>query len=1182
MPFFYWERGKMLSCLKEPLSEYREYSQALEAIEKGMLPLRITGATPLQRLHFAQALSDNVSFRVIITYNDLQARKMAENYRLFDEDVLFYPAKDFIFYQSDIQGKQLVRERMKVIERLISGKGGTVITTIDAGMDERLPFKRFKDAVIKIDESSEIDLKKLEKQLAFMGYERTPKTENEGEFSIQGGIIDIFPMNAQNPFRVELWGDDIDTIRSFDPVSQRSIEKVDGFCVYPASESLFTKEEIEGGIKKLKNEAKELSDKLRSEMKTEEAARLVRQVKELEENISFAFYAVNLDSYILSFTKQTECLFDCFPEDTVFFMDEPARVIEHGEAVDLEYSESMKHRLEKGYVLPSQIRAVKSSREVLASLQKKKLVLLSTLSGSTPIREKARFDLTVKPVNTYRSDFNLLTKDVASYKKLGYRIIIVTGSRTRGARLAKDLTDYDIPAFFTENKTRNAAPGEVMIIYGQLTGGFEYPLIKFAVISESDIFGTKKTLKRSDRTKDKRKLLDFNQLKPGDYVIHENHGLAIYRGLFEIESDHVKKDYIKLEYAGNGKLYIPVTNLDMLQKYSEGGNEDKKPKLASLNSKEWTNTKARVKADINKIAEELVELYAKRQSFKGFAFSKDNVWQTEFEELFPYEETADQLRAIEETKADMESDRIMDRLVCGDVGYGKTEIAIRAAFKAVQDSKQVAILVPTTILAQQHYNTLTQRLQNFPVTVDMLSRFRTKKEQTETLKRLKSGELDIVIGTHRLLSKDVVFKNLGLLIVDEEQRFGVTHKEKIKQLKTSVDVLTLSATPIPRTMHMSLVGIRDMSVLDEPPVDRMPIQTYVLEHNDELIREAISRELARGGQVYYVHNRITGIEDVAARLSAALPDAVVAYAHGRMQERQLEKIMVAFIAGEIDVLISTTIIETGMDISNVNTMIIDDADRFGLAQLYQLRGRVGRSNRTAYAFLMYRKDKILREEAEKRLAAIREFTELGAGVKIAMRDLEIRGAGNLLGERQSGHMSIVGYDLYCKMLADAVKKLKGEETEKDFETSVDMEVDAFIPAAYISNEMVRLDIYKKIAQIENEEDLSDLTDELTDRYGDMPEEVNTLLYSSLIRALANKVYVTDLKQRGGNLELVMFNEAKLDVARFAEFIQYFRGGCRLMPGTNPVFRFKIAAGEKKKLIKGIIFILTKMQSLLQE
>ncbi|MBR0132382.1 MAG: transcription-repair coupling factor [Lachnospiraceae bacterium] len=1170
----------MLSCLKEPLSEYREYSQALEAIEKGMLPLRITGATPIQRLHFAQALSDNVSFRVIITYNDLQARKMAESYRLFDEDVLFYPAKDFIFYQSDIQGRQLVRERMKVIERLISGKGGTIITTIDAGMDERLPFKRFKDAVIKIDESSEIDLKKLEKQLGFMGYERAAKTESEGEFSIQGGIIDIYPMNAENPYRVELWGDEIDTIRSFDPVSQRSIEKVDGFSVYPACESLFTKEEIEGGLKKLKKEAKELSDKLRDEMKTEEAARLLRQVKELEENLSFAFYAVNLDSYILSFTKQTESLFDCFPEGTIYFMDEPARVTEHGEAVDLEYSESMKHRLEKGYVLPSQIKAVRSSKEVISVLAKKPLVLLSTLSGSTQIKEKAKFDLTVKSINTYRSDFALLTKDVASYKKLGYRTIIVTGSRTRGARLAKDLTDYDIPAFFTESKTRTAAPGEVMIVYGQLPGGFEYPLIKFVVISESDIFGTKKQIKKSDHTKDKKKLLDFNQLKPGDYVIHENHGLAIYRGLFEIESDHVKKDYIKLEYAGNGKLYIPVTNLDMLQKYSDGGNEDKKPKLASLNSQEWNKTKYRVKADINKIAEELVELYAKRQSFKGFAYSKDNVWQQEFEELFPYEETADQLRAIEDTKADMESDRIMDRLVCGDVGYGKTEIAIRAAFKAVQDSKQVAILVPTTILAQQHYNTLLQRLQNFPVTVDMLSRFRTKKEQSETLKKLKSGELDIVVGTHRLLSTDVVFKNLGLLIVDEEQRFGVTHKEKIKQLKTSVDVLTLSATPIPRTMHMSLVGIRDMSVLDEPPVDRMPIQTYVLEHNDELIREAISRELARGGQVYYVHNRITGIEDVAARLSAALPDANIAFAHGRMQERQLEKIMVSFIAGEIDVLISTTIIETGMDISNVNTMIIDDADRFGLAQLYQLRGRVGRSNRTAYAFLMYRKDKILREEAEKRLAAIREFTELGAGVKIAMRDLEIRGAGNLLGERQSGHMSIVGYDLYCKMLAEAVKKLKGEEVESDFETSVDMEVDAFIPANYISNEMVRLDIYKKIAQIENDEDLSDLTDELTDRYGDMPEEVNTLLYSSLIRALAKKVYVTDLKQRGSNLELVMFNEARLDVAKFAEFINYYRGACRLMPGTNPVFRFKIQTGDKKKLIKGIISILTKMQSLL--
>lgn len=1171
----------MLKTFIEPLNEYREFAEAAEALKKGKTPIRLTGCIEGQKWHFCQALSDSCKYRVIITYSDLQARKLVEQYRLFDENVLYYPAKDLIFFQADLQGRELIKERMRVIENLIAGRSCTVVTTLDAGMDRRLSFERFKNAAVKIDGSSMIDTKAFEKKLVSLGYERTAKVENEGEFSIQGGIIDIYPVNRELPVRIELWGDEIDTIRSFDPSSQRSIEMTDEVMLYPVTENIYTKEELEKGLSKLKKEAKKVSDKLRAEFKTEEAARTLRQVSELAENLEYAFYAVNLDSYITSFAAETVCFFDYFPEDeTIFFVDEPARTAEHGESVDLEYRESMTSRLEKGYVLPSQIAAVGTAKEVLARLSGLRLVLVSTLSGSSPIKEKQHFDITAKSINSYSSDFSALANDVAAYRKRGYRIIIVSGSRTRAERVAKDLGDYEIPAFYTEKKDRVAAPGEVMVIYGRLPKGFEYPLIKFVVISETDIFGTKRqNTTRRKKDVDKKKLLEFNELKNGDYVIHENHGLAIFRGLTSIESDGIKKDYIKLEYAGSGKLYIPVTALDMIQKYS-GGGEEKKLKLASLNSPEWKNTKSRVKQDINKIAEELVDLYAKRSTVKGFAFSEDNVWQREFEELFPYEETDDQLRAIADTKADMESDKVMDRLVCGDVGYGKTEIAIRAAFKAVQDSKQVAILVPTTILAQQHFNTFVQRFHGFPVNIDMLSRFRSKKEQTETLKKLASGELDIVIGTHRLLSKDVKYKNLGLLVVDEEQRFGVTHKEKIKQLKTSVDVLTLSATPIPRTMHMSLVGIRDMSVLDEPPVDRLPIQTYVLEHNDELIREAINRELSRGGQVYYVHNRITGIEDVAARLSAMLPDANIAYAHGRMRERELEKIMENFINGETDVLISTTIIETGMDISNVNTMIIDDADRFGLAQLYQLRGRVGRSNRTAFAFLMYKRDKILREEAEKRLSAIREFTELGAGVKIAMRDLEIRGAGNLLGERQSGHMSIVGYDLYCKMLADAVKKFQGIETDEDFETSVDMELDACIPASYIGNEMLRLDIYKRIAQIASEEDLSELTDELIDRYGEMPDEVDTLLHSALIRSLAHKVYVTDLRQRKNVLELTLFHAAKLDVAKFADYISGFNGKCRLINGTNPVLHYKIQAEGGKKLIKEIQGILTGLSELL--
>ena len=635
---------------------------------------------------------------------------------------------------------------------------------------------------------------------------------------------------------------------------------------------------------------------------------------------------------------------------------------------------------------------------------------------------------------------------------------MLSGSRTRAKRLAEDLRDHELAAVYSEDAFREVQNGEVLTYYGHVNKGFEYPLLKFVVISESDIFG-KERKKKKKKQYQGQKINDFNELKVGDYVVHESHGLGIYRGIEKVEMERVVKDYLKIEYRDGGNLYILATGLDVIQKYATA-DAAKTPKLNKLGSKEWEKTKAKVRSAVDVVAKELVELYALRQQSQGHSFGKDTVWQREFEEMFPFEETQDQLQAIEDTKADMESTKIMDRLVCGDVGYGKTEIAIRAAFKAVQEGKQVVYLVPTTILAQQHYNTFVQRMKDFPIRTDLLSRFRTAGEIKQSLSDLKKGFVDILIGTHRVLSKDVEFKDLGLLIIDEEQRFGVAHKEKIKQLKENVDVLTLTATPIPRTLHMSLIGIRDMSVLEEAPNDRLPIQTYVMEYNEEMVREAIVRELARGGQVYYVYNRVNNIADVAAGVAKLVPEANVAFAHGQMKEHELEKIMFDFVAGEIDVLVSTTIIETGLDISNANTMIIHDSDSLGLSQLYQLRGRVGRSNRTAYAFLMYKRDKMLKEVAEKRLAAIKEFTDLGSGFKIAMRDLEIRGAGNLLGMKQHGHMEAVGYDLYCKMLNEAVKNLKGIPTSPaDFATTVDLDVDAFIPASYIVNEVQKLDIY---------------------------------------------------------------------------------------------------------------------------
>ena len=772
------------------------------------------------------------------------------------------------------------------------------------------------------------------------------------------------------------------------------------------------------------------------------------------------------------------------------------------------------------------------------------------------------YSLQVKTVNPYNSSFELLTRDLKKLKRTGYRVILVSGSRTRAKRLAEDLRDYDLSSFYSEEMERQVNPGEIMVTCGYIAEGYEYPMLKFTVISESDIFGKKKK-KKKRKTYEGKKIQEFAELKPGDYVVHENHGLGIYQGIEKVEVDTVTRDYMKISYADGGILYIPATQMDLIQKYA--GADTKPPKLNKLGTPQWKKTKGQVKKAVQLIAKDLVKLYATRQQTEGYVYGPDTVWQREFEEMFPFEETEDQLRAIEDTKKDMESTKIMDRLICGDVGYGKTEIAIRAAFKAVQEGKQVVYLVPTTILAQQHYSTFIQRFKDFPVRVDLMSRFRTQAQQKKTVEDLKKGLVDIVIGTHRVLSKDVGYKDLGLLIIDEEQRFGVTHKEKIKKLRENIDVLTLTATPIPRTLHMSLIGIRDMSVLEEAPMDRMPIQTYVMEYNDEMVREAIERELARGGQVYYVYNRVENIADLALRVQKLVPDARVSYAHGQMNEHQLEDIMYDFINGDIDVLVSTTIIETGLDIANANTMIIQDADRFGLSQLYQLRGRVGRSNRMAYAFLLYQRDKMLKEVAEKRLAAIREFTDLGSGFKIAMRDLEIRGAGNLLGESQSGHMAAVGYDLYCKMLNEAVSQLKGKKEEEDYATTIDLDIDAFIPESYIKNEYQKLDIYKRIATIETEEEMDDMTEELIDRFGDLPKKVQQLLHIAALKSLAHSAYITAIEQKGKDYKFILYEKANLDPAKIPALLKKYGNNMTFKAEAVPYFLYqkKGRSGKEK-------------------
>lgn len=1125
-----------MRALTAPLEEMGEFLEIKDRLQKDRAAVALTGCVESQKLHVAYGLGSGFKYRLIVTFSDLRVKELLEDYRFYDRNVISYPAKDLIFYQADIHGNQLVTERVKCLKRILEGKPVTVVTTFSSLMAPQIPLEVWKKNLLTISGRGQVDEKKLARQLVEMGYEKSYQVEMPGQFSIRGGIVDIFDLTEENPYRIELWGDEVESIRSFDVLSQRSIEKLSSITVYPAGEMLLSGERLKKGMEKIEREAKSFSEKLRKEFHTEEAHRVETQIKELKEQVLEFRNLVNLDAYVHYFYEDTVSFLEIFDRDkTCVFVDEPARVKEHAEAVELEFRESMIHRVEKGYILPGQMQLLYSQGEVAAKLQQRRLVTLAALELKNNLfKMDKKADFSVKSISSYNNSFEALVQDLKRYKKRGFRTLLLSGSRTRAERLARDLRDEELTAFYTEDPDRELQPGEIMTFYGRVLKGFEYPLLKFVVISESDIFGADKKKKKKRKTYEGRKINDFNELKVGDYVVHENHGLGIYKGIEKVEIEKVVKDYIKIEYRDGGNLYVLATGLDVIQKYASA--DARRPKLNKLGTQEWSRTKSKVREAAGEVAKDLVELYAARQQKNGFRYGPDTVWQKEFEETFPFEETEDQILAINATKEDMESTKIMDRLICGDVGYGKTEIAIRAAFKAVQEGKQVVYLVPTTILAQQHYNTFIQRMKDFPVRVDMLSRFRTNAEQKKTVEDLRKGLVDIVIGTHRVLSADVVYKDLGLLIIDEEQRFGVAHKEKIKKMKENVDVLTLTATPIPRTLHMSLVGIRDMSVLEEAPGDRMPIQTYVMEYNEEMVREAIVRELSRNGQVYYVYNRVNQIADVAASIQSLVPEAAVSFAHGQMQERELERIMYDFINGEIDVLVSTTIIETGLDISNVNTMIIHDSDNMGLSQLYQLRGRVGRSNRTAYAFLMYRRDKMLREVAEKRLAAIKEFTDLGSGFKIAMRDLEIRGAGNLLGAKQHGHMQAVGYDLYCKMLNEAVKNLKGVSVIEDFNTTVDLDVDAFIPPAYIVNEIQKLDIYKRIAGIENQTECDDMKEELLDRFGQIPSAVQNLFRISMIRVNAHRLYVTDIKGKNGEILITLKRDAQIYGEKIPELL----------------------------------------------
>lgn len=1161
------------NALLKPLEETEGFNLIMQSITAEKTPVLACGVINSQKSHLVLGITKNLSApSLIIAENEQKAKEIFDDLSFFmKNNVMLYPSKDIIFYSADIKSTDIIKKRFEIINTLISApeKEFSIVLSVESLFDKLVPKERFKDFIITLEEGMEISIDELIKKLVFMGYERCELVESHGQFAVRGGILDIFSPVSDCAVRIEFWGDEIDTIRTLDEYSQRSVEKIQNITLYPMRELVYDEAELSKALIKIKQEFKTVLASFEKKSLTEEYENLKEYIGEFVENLTEQKSMSGVDKYIDFFYENCETLLDYLPKETLIFYDEPTRIRERAKRVLSEFSESIKGRIEKGYMLPSHANMVFNYDELLSKSSAFKEILFSSLvKNIKDFKLKAICDFMIKSSGTFKNNFEMLLDDLRFMTSNDYRIAFLAGNTTRCERIVKELNSNDITAFFSDNPERLDMHKNVVYVFrGSLTTGFEYVNEKFVLISDKEIFGTEKKKRKPKKKKKGAKIQSFSDLKPGDYVVHDNHGIGIFRGVEKITTDGITKDYMKIGYADDGNLYVAINQMDMVQKYI--GGEAHLPKLNKLGGVQWIKAKTKAKKAAYILAQDLVDLYAQRQAAKGFVYSKDNVWQKEFEDSFPYEETDDQLNAIEDVKSDMEKGRVMDRLICGDVGFGKTEIALRAAFKAVQDSKQVAYLVPTTILAQQHYNTFLSRMQNFPIKVEMMSRFRTPKQQKEVINGLKNGSVDIVVGTHRILSKDLEFKNLGLIIVDEEQRFGVAHKEKMKSLKQDINVLTLTATPIPRTLHMSLTGIRDMSILEEPPNERLPIQTYVMEYNDESVKDAIHRELARGGQVYYLHNRVKNISEIALKIQKLVPEANVSFAHGQMSERELESIMLEFMSGNIDVLVCTTIIETGLDIPNVNTIIIQDADCMGLSQLYQLRGRVGRSNRSSFAYLMYKKNKVLQEVSEKRLQTIREFTEFGSGFKVAMRDLEIRGAGNLLGAEQHGHMDTVGYDMYCKLLDQAVKELKGEKVAEEFETLIDININAYIPEKYISNEEQKIEMYKRISEIQTTEDFFDVQDELEDRFGDIPNCVQNLLDIAIMKSVAHKLGVISIIQKSQNIVIKFKNDATVDVSKLLELIKENSKKLLLSGGNStPYITYKIDENESK-LIQNI-------------
>lgn len=1133
-----------LTRLLHQNEKFQAVSKAINARKR----VSLLGLAGSQRRFFLANLYHKCDLPALIVTHDLQeANLIYEDLAnlIGEEKVLLFPEWEILPHERLVNDFSLRVQRLEVLEEVIFNPGGKfLVTTIQALMRCGTAISAFQQTSFELTPSLEIDVLEVAARLITMGYERVDMVETFGQFSIRGGIIDIFPMTRIHPVRIDLFGDQVDSLREFDLITQRSLHNLEEVVIAPADEIVFDQEIGKKLVPQIQREAEEIFASLRRLGKDEEYIALQRKINEDTTRLSEGVRFEGMEQYVPYFDMELGNILDLF-DDRLIIIDSPERTQSRAEHYSKEIQETELTLLEQGIILPSYTKLFRRFDDFLWKLQGRAVLMIDyrayTLDWMFPDQV---VEFQAKDIEPFHGKMDIFLQALKDWVVGKYQIILTLSTDSKCKRLVEHLRAEEIPAIYVPEITGEIKVGNVVVTPGNITRGFILEELQLVVCTEIEILGRQKKKKRKIKEFNQGiRIASFEELEIGDHVVHENHGIGRYLGVKTLEIQGNHHDYMVIKYAGEDKLYVPTDQVHLIQKYI--GVENQPPKLFKLGGGEWNRVKKKVRESVQQIALDLLELYAQRELITGYSFSDDTPWQKEFEDSFPFEETPDQLKAAEEVKRDMEVSQPMDRLLCGDVGYGKTEVAIRAVFKAVQDSKQVAVLVPTTVLAQQHYSTFSERCQDFPINIQMISRFRSPAEQKKILEDVALGRVDVIIGTHRLLSKDVIFHDLGLVIVDEEQRFGVTHKERLKDLKKNVDVLTLTATPIPRTLHMALVGARDMSVIETPPEDRYPIRTYVREYNEEIFRDAISRELNRQGQVYFVHNRVEDIDQIAATIMRLVPEAKVAVAHGQMNERRLERLMVSFLEGEYDVLVCTTIIETGLDIPNVNTIIINDADKMGLSQLYQLRGRVGRSNRIAYAYLLYHRGKILSEVAEKRLRAIKEFTNLGSGFKIAMRDLEIRGAGNILGSEQHGHIASIGFSLYCKLLEESTAELKGKLPEKRILPTVELKIDAYIPEDYIPDSRQKIEIYKKISAILNQEDICELIDELEDRFGDLPQPVSNLLEIARLKFHAASLNIEEIKAKGDEIIIQFGSTDKLDGQRIFELTNLYRRRLRI-------------------------------------